>query len=140
MEMQLGITIEKIVTRLKLAEGRDDNIKAFGELWIHTLDEEDPIFKVKGFTIRHKEFNGKKVFNVVFPAFRAGKSFQTSFVATNKALWKDITALFLKEFGQLTGGLGAEDIASLLKPEQEGFSDELLDEVFGGFEEQNKNP
>lgn len=117
--MQLGITFEKIVTKVKLAEGRDDDIKAFGELWIHISDEKDPIFKVKGFTIRHKEFKGKKVFNVVYPAFRAGKSFQTSFVAENKALWKDIVILFLKEFGQLTGGLGAEDIANLLKPEPE---------------------
>lgn len=139
MEMQLGITIDKIVTKLKLAEGRDDDIKAFGELWIHILDQEEPIFKVKGFTIRHKDFRGKKVFNVVFPGFRSGKGFQSSFVAESKALWKDILILFLQEFGELTGGLGAEDIASLQKPETEELTDAQLDEIATGIEEQYKN-
>ena len=119
MEMQLGITIEKIVTKVKLAQNRPDDIQAFGELWFHTSDEAEPIFKAKGFTIRLKEFKGKKVYNVVFPAFRAGLSFQTSFVAENKALWKDIVTLFLEDFGQLTGGLGSEDITNLRNRESE---------------------
>ena len=113
MEMLLPITIEKIVTKVKIAQGRIDDIQAFGELWIHIPDQADPIFKVKGFTIRLKEFSGKKVLCVVFPGFRSGKGFQTSFVTEDKGLLADIRKLFLDEFAQTTGGMNADEAAKL---------------------------
>lgn len=112
MEMPLNIEIEKLYIKVKVAEGRRDDIKAFGEMWIHPPNQVEPIFKVKGFTIRLKEFSGKKVLTVVFPAFRAGKSFQTSFITEDKSLLADIRKLFLDEFGNLTGGLSADELAS----------------------------
>ena len=113
MEMPLEITMEKLVTSVKLAEGRNDNIKAFGELSIRIIGQEEPLFRGVGFTIREKEFNGKTVYNVVFPAFKAGLKFQTSFVAVQKSMWRDISIMFLTDFHKFTG-LGAEDIENLI--------------------------
>lgn len=108
MEMALGITIEKLEVRVKLAQGRTDNIKAFGELWFYGQGESEPTFKVRGFTIRLKEFpSSGEVLTVVFPAFGSEKSktgFQTSFIIHNKGLWGDVTNLFLDEFKQLSEG------------------------------------
>ncbi|MFH0937068.1 MAG: hypothetical protein V1808_02130 [Candidatus Daviesbacteria bacterium] len=108
--MPLEITIEKLVAMVKIAVGRHDNIQAFGELWIHIQGEADPIFKVRGFTIRLKEFGGKKVLSVVFPAYPVSIGFQTSFIAVNKSLWEDINKLFIDALGEQTGGASANEL------------------------------
>lgn len=136
MEIQLGIILEKLVPKVKIAVGRADDIQAFGELWFHLETQEDPIFKVKGFTIRLKEFGGKKVLSVVFPGFRSGKGFQTSFVTEDKGLLDDIRKLFLDEFAQTTGGMNADEVAKLAEEE---ITDADLDEIAAGIEEQNRN-
>ncbi len=114
MEMPLGITIEKLVTKVRLAPNRPDNIRAFGELLFYAEGYEEPFLKIRGFTIRSKEFqSGHKVITVVFPAFPSSGSksgFKTSFIAENKSLWGDINDLFLKEFGEVSGGLKDEEI------------------------------
>jgi len=111
MEMPLGITIEKIVVKVKLATNRTDNIRAFGELLFYAEGYEEPIFKVKGFTIRSKEFDpGKAVLTVVFPAFPSKFGLKTSFIAENKSLWSDINDLFLRGFKETSGELGGEEI------------------------------
>ena len=110
MEMELGITIAKLVIQVRLAQDRPDNIKAFGELWFYTEGDSEPVFKVKGFTIRLKEFeSGKKVLSVVFPAFPSPASktgYQHSFITENQALYEDIIKLFLQGFEQLSEGRG----------------------------------
>lgn len=136
MEMQLEMVMEKMIAKVKIVEGRSDNIRAFGELWIYFQGENEPLFKVKGFTIRQKEFDGRTVFNVVFPAFKAGMKFQTSFVAESKSLWKSLLVLFLQEFGKQTDCLGAEDIARLNSPESEEIDP---DEVEAGIERMKSN-
>jgi|SRR3989338_483782 len=114
MEMPLNITIEKLVAKVRLAPNRSDNIHAFGELLFYEENSDEPIFKIRGFTIRLKEFeSGQKVLTVVFPAFRSSGSksgYQTSFISENKSLWSDINDLFLKEFSEVNGGLQAEEI------------------------------
>lgn len=108
MEMALGITIEKLLVKVRPTQGRTDNIKAFGELWLYAEADTEPTFKVKGFTIRLKEFeSAKKVLSVVFPAFRSPASktgYQTSFITENISLYGDINKLFLQEFEELSGG------------------------------------
>lgn len=136
MEMPLEMTMEKLIAKVKVAEGRNDNIRAFGELWIYFIGENEPLFKVKGFTIRQKEFEGRTVFNVVFPAFKAGMKFQTSFVAEDKSLWKSLLVLFLQEFSRQTEGLGNEDIARLNSQESEEIDP---DEVEAGIERMKAN-
>ena len=136
MEMPLEITIEKLVAMVKIAVGRHDNIQAFGELWIHIQGEADPIFKVRGFTIRLKEFGGKKVLSVVFPAYPLGIAFQTSFIAVKKSLWEDINKLFLDAFREQTGGASATE---LTEHASEELTDADLDEIAAGIEEQNRN-
>ena len=100
--MFIGISISKLEAIVKLSN-RNDNLLAFGELWFFEEGKEEPTFKVKGYTIREKEFGEKRVICVVPPAYRAGFKFQTSFIVENKALYKDITNLFLKGFQELTG-------------------------------------
>ena len=108
MEMELGITIEKLVIKVRLTKDRSDNIKAFGELWFYAEADTEPTFKVTGFTIKLKEFEtDKKVLSVVFPAFYSLASktgYQTSFITENKGLYGDINKLFLQEFEQLSEG------------------------------------
>lgn len=126
MEMQLGITIEKLATKVKIAQGRTDDIQAFGELWVHITEQEEPLFKVKGFTIRLKEFGGKKVLSVVFPGFRSGKGFQTSFITESKELLGDIRKLFLDEFAQTSGGMSADEVEKFTEEE---ITDEDMDKI-----------
>lgn len=127
MEMSLPITIEKLVVKVKLANGRSDNLHAFGELDVYADGEEEPLFKVKGWTIRTKVFGDQKVLTVVPPAYpTGGGKYLTSFYINNKNLWQDITKLFLAEYAQVSGGLSAQE------------SDEIdIDEVEAGIEKMN---
>jgi len=141
MEMFLAVKIEKLVTKLRLAPERTDNIKAFGELWIYPVEQSEPLFKVKGFTIRLKEFTSSgKVLTVDFPAYGSSKSktgFQTSFVTESKALLQDIRNLFLQEFEQASEGLSAEEV---VRSESEQIADEELKRIGKEIDKQNNNP
>ena len=130
MEMALGITIEKLVIKVRPTKDRPDNIKAFGELWFYAEADTEPTFKVKGFTIRLKEFEAdKKVLSVVFPAFRSPASktgYQTSFITENAGLLEDIRKLFLQEFKQLSedryeseSEIDVDDISEQLNKKEE---------------------
>ena len=115
MEMPLGVTIEKLETKVRLASDRPDDLVAFGELWIYEEGSNEPFCKVKGFTIRIKTFGraDKPKLTVVFPAYPTGKGFLTSFYLPNKSLWEDVTNLFLEEYTQVSGGLSAEEAEGL---------------------------
>lgn len=133
MEMPLPITIEKLVVRVKLAPDKHENLHAFGELELYSQGDAEPIFKVKGWTIRTKIFGDQKVLSVVPPAYpTGGRRFLTSFYINNKSLWHDVVKLFLDEYSQVSGGLSAQE------------SEEIdVDEIAEGIErmeqeEQNK--
>lgn len=129
MEIYLGITIKKMAAQIRLAHDRNDNILAFGELWFFEEGKSEPIFKAKGFTIKLKEFEGKQILAVDFPAFRSKKSkggFQTSFVFENAKLVEDVRKMFLEEFNQISGGLTATEAEKLQGSE---LSDEELEKI-----------
>lgn len=127
MEMELNITITKLGTKVRLAQGRNDNIKAFGELWLYETDPNLPLIKVKGFVIKLLQLsNGGKVLSVAFPAFGSPRSktgFQTSFIIENKSLLEDVRKMFLDEFNELSGGLSPDE-----------FEDIDVDEIDAGIE------
>ena len=101
MQIPIGISITKIELILKLAENREDNIKAFGEIRLYEHDSATPIFKIKGYTLRLKDFSGKQIISVSAPAFRSGSRFQTSFIFENKNLWSDLSKEFINEYEKL---------------------------------------
>lgn len=105
MEMYIDINLDRIVAKINLPQGRNDNILAFGALWIYQKDNPEPIFKIKGFTIRQqiaKETN-TSFMKIVFPAYRAGPNFITSFIIQNEELLKKTRELLQEEYHQQTG-------------------------------------
>ncbi len=134
MDMELNITIVKIETKVRLAQDRRDNIKAFGELWFYETDPNLPLIKVKGFTIKLLQLqSGKEVLSVAFPAFGSPRSktgFQTSFIIENRSLLDDVRKLFLDEFSQLTDGLSPIEFGRI-DNKYEGID---LDEIDAGLE------
>lgn len=123
MEMYIGIKIEKIDCRIKLASGRTDNILAFGEVWFYEQDVAEPIIKVRGFMIKKKEFGEKKVIAVDFPAYGSPKShsgYQTSFILENHSLLEDVRRIFLEDYGRLSkseSSVLADEVEEGLKKE-----------------------
>lgn len=105
MEMFIDITIEKIVAKIILPQGRKDNILAFGEIAIFLKDNQVPTFKARGFTIRQflSKQSNTHFLKVSFPAYKAGVSFMTSFVIEDKELYKKIVDLLLGEYSQQVG-------------------------------------
>lgn len=134
MNMELNITITKVEARVRLAQDRHDNIKAFGELWFYETDPNLPLIKVKGFTVKLLELSsGGKVLSVIFPAFRSPRSktgFQTSFIIENRPLLDNVRKLFLDEFSELTGGLSPDDLHKFDNQDE----DVDIDEVDAGIE------
>lgn len=130
--MHLGITLEKIVVTVRLAHDRTDNILAFGELWFFEDDRKEPFIKVKGFTIKSKEFKGKKTLTADFPAFPSKLSktgYKTSFVFEDLSLVEDVRKMFLSEFSQASGGLSSTEAEELQDSEISGeLSGELSEE------------
>lgn len=123
MEMTLPITFEKVIAKVKLAPSGRENLHAFGELEVYEEGKDEPLFKVKGWTIRTKVFGEQKILTVVPPAYPGGGKFLTSFYINNKSLWHDIVKLFLDEYFQVSGGLTAQE------------SDEIdVDEIAAGIE------
>lgn len=101
----MDITIEKIVAKITLPQGRKDNILAFGALGLYLKDQRLPLIKIKGFTIRQylsKQTNSHFL-KVTFPAYRAGQNFMTSFVIEDKELYRKIVDLLLSEYYQQVG-------------------------------------
>jgi hypothetical protein len=98
MNKTIPISANNIQVEVKATHDRPDNIKAFGELQILSDDNVDPILKVRGFTIRLKQFGAKEVLSVTFPAYMAKRRYQTSFIIENKNLYKDIVYLFLDTY------------------------------------------
>ena len=115
MEMDLGVVIEKLVSKVRLAVGRTDNIKAFGELWLFEPAETEPIFKVKGFVIKLIVLkSGKEVLTVDFPAYVSKKSktgFRKSFITENKSLLDDIRQMFSQEYAKESGDSANHEFA-----------------------------
>jgi len=83
-----------------------DNILAFGDLHLFEFDSEEPVIKIKGFTIKQKVFSGETKLCVDFPAYEVGKGhYQKSFILENKSHWKTISKLFLDEYKQQVGDI-----------------------------------
>lgn len=127
--MPLSITLEKLVAKVKLAQSKNENLHAFGELELYPESAEEPLFKVKGWTIRTKVFGEQKVLTVVPPAYpTGGRKFLTSFYINNKSLWQDITKLFLDEYAQVSGGLSAQESDEIDIDEVEAEIEKMKDE------------
>ena len=126
MEMYKEIRIEKLVARVKLAPDNYANrsLHAFGELHFYQTEQDEPFIKIKGWTIRTKEFGDKKVLTVVPPAYPSGKRLQGSCFINNKEFWKEVVKLFLDEYAQVTGGMSAKE-SEMTDMEQ------VAEEVFG---------
>ena len=126
MEMYKEIRIEKLVAKVKLAPDKYSNrsLHGFGELHFYQSGQDEPLLKIKGWTIRTKEFGDKKVLTVVPPAYPSGKRLQGSCFINNKEFWKEVTKLFLDEYAQVTGGMTAEE-SEMTDIEQ------VAEEVFG---------
>lgn len=109
MRNYLGIELEGIEARVKLYTGRNVNLHAFGELWLYQKHEyEEPIFKIKGWTIRTKEFGAQQVLTVVPPAYPTSRNYLTAFFINDKVLWKKVVDMFLYEYDQETKKLDSE--------------------------------
>lgn len=132
MEMYIGITVEKIIAKVKIAPAKHENLHAFGELHFFESNQVEPFLKIKGWTVRTKVFGDQKVLTVVPPAYPAGGKFLTSFYLTNKSLWQDVVKLFLDEYAQVSGALSAE--------ESEEISDSDLDKIAEAIDKQNEKP
>lgn len=126
MEMYKEIRIEKLVAKVKLAPDKYANrsLHAFGELHFYEFGQDEPFVKIKGWTMRTKEFGDKKVLTVVPPAYPSGKRLQGSCFINNKELWKEVVKLFLDEYAQVSGGMTAEE-SEMTDMEQ------VAEEVFG---------
>jgi len=110
MEIPLGIQLTNIKVNIKPLDRKIKDIVGFFEIII-TDDEDKPFFKVRGGTIKVKQFEAtpSPVFTLNAPAYRSGFGYRASFIVESKALWSDITKAILEEFSQLNGGLTPED-------------------------------
>jgi hypothetical protein len=118
MEMPLFIEIEKLVIQMRITVGRSDNIKAFGEIWFYAKDETNPLMKIKGVTLRIKDFGGNSFTSVDFPAYKSGVRFLKSFVIENRSLYQDVIELFLKEYAEQSGEPVTETRSENIDPEE----------------------
>lgn len=114
MKMSVSIPIVEIEVIVRLAMGRSDDILAFGELWAFEKDNQKPVFKVKGFTIKLRRFkpDSDETITVKFPAFKSIKSktgYQTSFIFENAERFHAVVKMFLDEYNQVSGGITPEE-------------------------------
>ncbi len=100
MDIYIDLKLDKMVAQISLPQGRNDNILAFGTLWFYSPSQEEPIIKVKGFTIRQQinKTTNAKFFKIVFPAYRAGQNFITSFIFQNDELLNKTREALIKAY------------------------------------------
>jgi hypothetical protein len=104
--MPFPYQVTKFDVEVTLAQDRKDNIKAFGVLLIYfqMSENEYPLIKVKGFTIKDKVFEDKHKIDVSFPGYSSRKGkYYTTFILDNKALYHDVVAMFLEKYSSLMG-------------------------------------
>ncbi len=123
--MDIEITITKIIANITITEDRKDNILAFGSIWFFQAEQTEPIFKVKGFTLRKHENKetGAGFIKATSPAYRAGQHFITSFIIHDKELFFKFNKLLLDEFHKQTGS--SLEPKESEKPEDEVNPDEI---------------
>ena len=103
--MYINIHLDKMIAKIRLPQGRNDNLMAFGSIWFYEPDAQEPIFRVKGFTIRKflSKETGTYFLKISSPAYRAGKGFVTSFLTENLDLLGQIRKALLTEYYQQVG-------------------------------------
>lgn len=108
MEIYTNIKIERITAQVKTVNNRSDNILAFGTLLFYEANNDVPVLKVTGITIRkfNHKLDNSPFTRVVFPGFKAGFNFITSFVIDNKELYKAAIKLLQDEYNQQVGDAG----------------------------------
>ena len=106
-EIKLKGSVIKIQIEVRVIEPKTD-IVAFVNLAL--LDNSDnPIFKVRGYTVKVKKFSNKPVFSINAPAFRAGYGFMKSFIVDDKELWKVLQENIVDEVLRNNGGKKPSD-------------------------------
>lgn len=106
MEKQININLNSFKVFVHPVDYK--NIKAFAE--VEFLDSEgNLVIKVKGFTVKLKEFNGKSTLSVDFPAYPSKGKFKNSFYVAVRAIWQLIVDEILSELAQANGGLTPDD-------------------------------
>ena len=108
MEIQMGIKITAMKIEVSLPKKQILDIVGFAE--VQFLDKDgEPIFKVRGYTIKVKTFKDKPTFTVNAPAYRSGFNYKTSFVVEEMPFWEKVKNGILNEFKEQTGDLNPED-------------------------------
>lgn len=101
MYMELNINIHSIEIEIT-AVARQDNILAFVD-WIFKTDIGD--MKLKGGTIRRKEFKSKTKLSFDVPAIRSKGGFIKAFFLDNKKVFLQLCAATVKKYCEETGEL-----------------------------------
>ncbi|MEK7168393.1 MAG: hypothetical protein AAB778_00090 [Patescibacteria group bacterium] len=102
--MELNIVIRKFELEITPVI-RKDNIKGF-VIWTFVTDRGE--LKIKGGTIRLKEFGSKRILTYDFPAYRAGFKFCKAVFMSDLELYKTLCNATVEQYCQMTGDLRSE--------------------------------
>lgn len=99
--MELDIHIKSVEVEV-IVIARSDQIKAFVD-WTFKTNTDD--WKIKGGTIRYKEFGSKKLLSYEVPAIRTRKGYKKALYIADKELYLKLCNLSVQKFCELSGEL-----------------------------------
>jgi len=119
MDISFGIHTDTI--RVVIFKKNIGSIVAFAE--IHFVnDAKKVIFKVKGFTIKLKQFKraNEPMLCVDFPAYPSKRGYMKSFILEDIEHWKFFNKAILNAYAQESGGVDASELKDYedVKPEK----------------------
>ena len=119
--MELSINITGFNSEVTAVAGRKDNIRGFADWTFSTSVGE---LKVKGGTIREKEFGSRRIISYEVPAIRTGKGiYKKAFFMEDKVLYLTLCKLTVEKYCELTG---EEPNNVIVEPEVEDIN---IDEI-----------
>lgn len=104
MDMELNLNVKGLTIEVTPVV-RKDNIKGF-VIWTFITDCGE--IKVKGGTVRIKEFGSQKLLSYDFPAYKAGFKYHKSVYMSNLELYKTLCKATVDKYCSLTGELPNE--------------------------------
>ena len=99
MDMELNINIKGLEIEVTPVI-RKDNIKGF-IVWTFLTDNGE--LKIKGGTVRAKEFGSQKLLTYDFPAYKAGFKYHKALFMSNLELYKRLCKATIEKYCSLTG-------------------------------------
>jgi|GEM_PF-3639940 len=110
MEKEINLNLTKLLVIVSPVDY--GIVKAFAE--VHFLDAQGiPVFKLRGFTVKLKDFKGTSALSVDFPAYPSKGFYKKVLYIENHDLWKLVADSILETLAQLTGNLTADEYKKL---------------------------